>query len=151
MKYVSSDIVFQEIPGEISLCFLISGCPNNCPGCHSEYAKNPEIGESLTKEKLQELINKYNNLITCVLFEGGEWNSCELCELLDVVKNSNLRTGLYTGLEEINEELVLKLDYLKTGSYIAELGGLSSTKTNQKLVNLNTNEDITYKFWRKND
>ena len=37
LKYINYDIVFQEVPNEISLVFNISGCPHKCEGCHSKY------------------------------------------------------------------------------------------------------------------
>ena len=37
LKYVNTDIVFQEIPDEVTLAVNISNCPCRCPGCHSEY------------------------------------------------------------------------------------------------------------------
>ena len=37
LKYVNTDIVFQEIPDEVTLAINISNCPCHCPGCHSHY------------------------------------------------------------------------------------------------------------------
>ena len=37
LKYVNTDIVFQEIPDEVTLAVNISNCPCRCPGCHSQY------------------------------------------------------------------------------------------------------------------
>ena len=31
------DVVFQEIPGEVTLALNLSGCPNRCAGCHSPH------------------------------------------------------------------------------------------------------------------
>jgi anaerobic ribonucleoside-triphosphate reductase activating protein len=47
LKYLNTQIVFQEIPDEISLAINITNCPNNCKSCHSEYLKQ-DIGEELT-------------------------------------------------------------------------------------------------------
>ena len=66
MKYVDTKIVFQELPNEITLAINISGCPCACIGCHSSYLSQ-DIGESLTKEALQQLIRK-NKGITAILF-----------------------------------------------------------------------------------
>lgn len=32
LKYAGYDIVFQEIPDEVTLALNLSGCPNGCPG-----------------------------------------------------------------------------------------------------------------------
>ena len=37
MKYVSTEVVFVEIPNEITLAINISGCKIRCPDCHSKY------------------------------------------------------------------------------------------------------------------
>ena len=47
IKYTDTQIVFSEIPDEITLAINISNCQNNCPGCHSPYLKQ-NIGKELT-------------------------------------------------------------------------------------------------------
>ena len=37
LKYVNTEVVFQEVPDEISLAINISGCPIHCPDCHSKF------------------------------------------------------------------------------------------------------------------
>lgn len=37
LKYVNTDIVFQEFPDEVTLAINLSNCPCHCPGCHSSY------------------------------------------------------------------------------------------------------------------
>ena len=37
VRYHNFDIVFAEIPGETTLAFNITNCPNRCPGCHSPH------------------------------------------------------------------------------------------------------------------
>lgn len=37
LKYVDTAIVFSEIPDEVTLAINISGCPNKCKNCHSQY------------------------------------------------------------------------------------------------------------------
>jgi anaerobic ribonucleoside-triphosphate reductase activating protein len=130
-------IVFQEVPDEISLALNISGCPLGCPGCHSSFTWDKDFGEKLTLETLENLLKKHK-FITCVLFYGGEWELETLIKYLDFIKSKNLKTALYTGLnlDEIPKILFNKLDYLKFGRYIKELGGLNSEKTNQFLLKL---------------
>ena len=172
------------MPNEISLSFLIAGCPLKCKGCHSadswrvtseanEVDKANETVKSkihpinsnaknyLTKGYLENRIKQYQDMISCVLFLGGEWEIEKLIELLQTVKNTNpsLKTCLYTGLEldeivelieqEINEKVEIGwkyifdnnlLDYLKTGRWIRELGGLDNKNTNQRFYKVNVNE-----------
>ena len=82
MNFTQHDIVFQEIPGEISLAFSISGCGLRCAGCHSPELWNEQNGTALNTETLEALLKKYENLITTVLFLGGEWFPEKLLELL---------------------------------------------------------------------
>lgn len=137
MNFSYPQIVFQEVPDEISLALSISGCPLWCPGCHSSFTWDKDFGEKLTLETLENLLKKHK-FITCVLFYGGEWELETLIKYLDFIKSKNLKTALYTGLnlDEIPKILFNKLDYLKFGRYIKELGGLNSEKTNQFLLKL---------------
>jgi anaerobic ribonucleoside-triphosphate reductase activating protein len=143
MRYVSQQVTFQEIPDEISLSFLISGCPLRCKGCHSADSWNPNTGNLLNLEVLESFISKYRAVITCVLFLGGEWDR-NLPALLQFATAQGLKTALYTGLEDVTADLKSHLTYLKTGSWNPALGGLKSPHTNQKLMNLTTGTQINF-------
>lgn len=58
LKYAGYDIVFQEIPDEVTLALNLSGCPNGCPGCHSPHLQRDE-GEALTPGALERLLERY--------------------------------------------------------------------------------------------
>ncbi len=146
MQYDKYDIVFQEVPGEISLSFSMVGCPYNCIGCHSRDLKFI-TGHTLTIDALTDLIIKYNGYITCGLFLGGEWNP-NMTEYLKVIQSYALKTCLYTGSDTIIDDLVPYLNYIKIGHYDMKFGGLNNKNTNQRLIDLDNNKDITYKFWR---
>lgn len=146
MRYLGHQITFQEIPDEISLSFLITGCPLKCKGCHSTDSWNPAAGQMLTAETLAGFIRKYRPAITCVLFLGGEWESENLITLLKLCKEQNLKTALYTGLDSVHSGISDELTFLKTGSWIKSLGGLASPQTNQKLVNLKTGNVLNSYF-----
>lgn len=80
---------------------------------------------------------------------GGEWED-DLVKKIKLCTDSGLKTALYTGLnldevESQNIELLSVLDYIKVGRWIEELGGLNSTTTNQRLINLKTNEVVKMK------
>lgn len=79
---------------------------------------------------------------------GGEWDAPALTNLIQVVQSHQKKCALYTGLElqAIPEALRQELDYLKYGPYMQHLGGLNSKTTNQKLINLKTNEVLNSFF-----
>jgi len=147
MKYLTKRITFQEVPDEISLSFLVTGCPMKCKWCHTPEARNWMLWEELTKDKLIELI-KESKWISCVLFLWWDWHRDELIEMLDLVISMWLKTALYTSMEldEVDSFLLANLNYIKTWPYKFDLGGLSSLSTNQRMYNLDTQEDITYLF-----
>ena len=55
-------IVLQEVPGEISLCFSISGCSIQCKGCHSPFSWKKDNGSILTKRYFLKQLKKYATL-----------------------------------------------------------------------------------------
>lgn len=143
LKFIHSEIVVEEVPDELSLAISITGCPLACKGCHSSHTWDSNIGNDLTIEVLEKLIQK-NKHISCVLFYDGLHNEIELKKLFLYTKSKNLKVAFYTGLDKVSESLNLLIDYLKVGSYKKELGGLSSTTTNQRMYK--NNIDITHIF-----
>ena len=148
MRFSNLQIVFQEVPGEISLALSISGCPFKCPGCHSSETWSPVYGEVLD---IDVLLDKYAELITCVVFYGGEWQSVELQENLCKVKARGLKTCLYTGSNKPIRSLLPHLDFIKVGRWIQSYGGLGSPTTNQRLYRVDGGvlEDLTHLFMEK--
>lgn len=152
LKVASYDIVFQEIPGEVTLALNLSGCPCHCPGCHSQHLWE-DIGEPLDEELLDGLTDRYKSLITCVCFMGGDADPAEVLHLSEHVKR--LKTAWYSGRPAAPQTYAGSLDafdYVKFGPYIEDLGGLKSPKTNQRLYKRVGAgwEDITSSFWKKN-
>lgn len=153
LKFYSMEIVFQEIPDEISLAINITNCPNLCPSCHSPWLRE-DIGEVLTREIIDNAINKYKNQITCIVFMGGDNSFEDIIDLSYYIKESHkeIKTAWYSGKNKIpNLQPNNPLNYIKIGEYQEERGGLNNPKTNQKLYKLENGEiqDITYRFWRK--
>ena len=156
LKYLGYSIVFQEVPNEVTLAINISGCPHKCEGCHSEYLWKYEGNYVL--DDLQELIEKYKDLITCVCFMGGDQNLHEVIQCFKCIKSYGLKTCLYSGADALPTHAQLNMfDYLKLGHYDKRLGGLDSPSTNQVFWRLDINEqtglvrveDITSLFWKK--
>ena len=160
LKVASFDIVFQEIPGEVTLALNLSGCPCHCKGCHSKHLWE-DIGEPLDEKLLIGLLDRYGSQVTCVCFMGGDREPEEVARLAEYIKNhpssaathrSALRTAWYSGRPDLPESLSEQrstgeaacqcnglsgaagpFDYIKLGPYIEELGGLKSPTTNQRL------------------
>ena len=154
MKYYNYDIVFQEIPDEVTLAINITNCPHRCVGCHSPQLQQ-DIGKLLDKSELDKLINN-NKDITCICFMGGDADVGELNELLFYLKHnyqSKYKIGWYSGNDRLDHKIFLYiLDYIKIGPYNKELGGLSNKKTNQHLYKIrhieesNILTDITHEI-----
>jgi len=146
MKLATYDVVLQEVPGEISLAFYIMGCPHACEGCHSELLWDKKGGQFLDEKLFLQIISRYDKLITCVLFMGGEWHEKDLVKYLKLARHAGYATALYTGEEIVSQNIKESLDFLKTGKYIKDLGGLSSDKTNQQFISLATGEKLNHFF-----
>lgn len=138
MNFYDFQIVFQEVPGEISLCFYITGCSLGCKGCHSPFLWNKNKGEALNEQLFVSLLNKYQSIASCVLFMGGEWHPGTLIEYLKTAQSKGFKTCLYTGQDWIPKSIANKLDYVKLGPWIEENGGLDQVTTNQKFIDLKT-------------
>jgi len=151
---ITPSIVFQEVPNEISLCFSITGCKIGCKGCHSTELWQSENGMALTNQAFIQWLKKYQGLISCVVFFGGEWQPKALTEKLLITKKLGLKTCLYSGEESaekhIDLRIIQQLDFLKTGAWQPELGGLDSIKTNQVFRDLVTGEKLNYLFTKNN-
>ena len=157
MKVASFDIVFQEIPGEVTLALNLSNCPCHCPGCHSPHLAE-DIGEVVNEELLNGLLARYGSMITCVAFMGGDADPKEVARWAKFVKDRGLKTAWYSGRpafpntpsNQVIPNTPIPFDYVKLGPYIEALGGLKSNKTNQRLYKRVGDEwqDITSSFWR---
>lgn len=130
LKYTDYDVVFQEIPDEVTLAVNIAGCPNRCPGCHSPQLQQ-EIGEPLTPAVLAELLERYGDAVTCLCLMGGDGDPAEVARLAAAARTlrRGLRTAWYSGCAELPPHFPAgTLDYVKLGPYVAALGGLRSPR-----------------------
>jgi anaerobic ribonucleoside-triphosphate reductase activating protein len=145
LKFVSYDIVFQEVPDEVTLAINISGCPNHCKGCHSPYLME-DIGERLSCEVLAGLLMKYKESITCVCFMGGDSAPVAVDEFAAFVKrftSNKVKTAWYSGSNHFPENCTLEnFNYIKLGPYIERLGGLDSPNTNQHFFKIDNNNFV---------
>ena len=150
LKVASFDIVFQEIPGEVTLALNLSNCPCHCPGCHSPHLAE-DIGEEVNEALIDDLTGRYKGLITCVAFMGGDAEPEEVAKRAEYLKVGGLKTAWYSGRMNMPKD-EKAFDYVKLGPYIEALGGLKSEKTNQRLYKREDDSwvDITSVFWKKN-
>ncbi len=155
LKYINTDIVFQEIPDEVTLAINISNCPCRCPGCHSKFLWT-DTGTELDEKEIDDFIKEFGRNITCISFMGGDAEPAEVDRLAAYIKSNypNIKTAWYTGRTIISSSISLdNFDYIKVGPYIKHLGPLKNPKTNQRLYRIrhtdNSKEDITSRFWKK--
>ncbi|CAM1351387.1 anaerobic ribonucleoside-triphosphate reductase activating protein [Tenacibaculum insulae] len=142
-------IVLQEVPGEISLCFSISGCSLRCEGCHSPFLWKEGSGTFLSEINFEKYLEQYQKFATCVLFMGGEWHEKTLVKFLKIAKAKTYKTCLYTGEKQVSKTILNELTWIKTGKWKKALGGLESLKTNQKFIEIATNTNLNHLFIKK--
>lgn len=154
LKYVNTDVVFQEIPDEVTLAVNISNCPCHCPGCHSHYLWE-DIGLPLDPNAIDDFVSQYGEDITCLAFMGGDCDPKGVNSLAQYIheEHPQYKVAWYSGRLRI-PPVVNKtdFDYIKIGPYIRHLGPLGKPTTNQRMYRQGKDgsfEDITYRFWRK--
>ncbi len=150
LKYTDYNIVFQEIPDEVTLAINLSGCPHRCKGCHSPHLQQ-DIGEELNEEVFSRLLQLYEHSITCICFMGGDAHAEEVCRLAYYIRmnwGERLKTAWYSGNSNLNPMAASCFDFVKTGPYIKALGGLSKKTTNQRLYRISKEDiiDITFRM-----
>ncbi|MFB9056934.1 anaerobic ribonucleoside-triphosphate reductase activating protein [Mariniflexile ostreae] len=146
MYFHNMQIVLQEVPGHISICFSISGCTMHCEGCHSPFLWKQKNGQKLTLDIFTSILNQYKGFSDCALFMGGEWHPEELITYLKLAKKKGYKTCLYSGEDHIDPNILAQLDWVKTGKWIAKRGGLDALTTNQKFIEVKSNTILNHLF-----
>lgn len=146
IKSIDNSVVFEEIPDKVTLAFSITNCQNRCKGCHSAHLRC-DIGEILDENVIDEKFAKTIKMCNCVLFLGEGNDKEGLIRLNNYIKNKyNVETAIYSGRDEVEDDLFEYFDYVKVGSYKEECGPLNKKTTNQRLFY--HKKDITNKFWK---
>lgn len=149
IKYVPemTSVVLEEIPGKLTLAVEISNCQGNCKGCHSPFLKN-DIGQELTPAVASRLV-KENFGVNCFLLLGEGNDPVALLSLARClrIEHPELELALYSGREQVEEEIWEVFDFVKTGPYREECGPLNNPGTNQRLYH--HRKDVTSLFWKK--
>mgnify|MGYP004560971903 FL=1 len=151
IKYLPglTDVVLEEIPDRVTLAVEITNCQGSCPGCHSPFLRR-DIGEELTEEALDRMIED-NFGVNCLLFLGEGNDPAALLRLASHLRIAwpGVEIALYSGRKDVEAEIKEAFDYVKVGPYVEDLGPLNEKTTNQRLYH--RGEDITSRFWRKNN
>lgn len=154
VRYHNFDIVFAEIPDEVTLAVNITGCPHRCEGCHSPHLRE-DAGARLDGDALAALLGRYGDGITCLCFMGGDGDPQGIADLAVQLRGMapQLRVAWYSGCDALPEGVAAEtFDYIKLGPYMAARGPLSSPTTNQRLYRVGRDgamEDMTYRFRRR--
>jgi len=110
-------------PGIRTVLFM-QGCNLHCKGCQNQSTWDITKGTEVDIDKLvEELANHvFNKKIT---ISGGEplFQKEALEELVDKLNERDFDIALYTGhiKEDVPEDLIKKVKYLKTGSFVESL------------------------------
>ena len=110
-------------PGIRTVLFM-QGCNLQCKGCHNKSTWDINKGIERDIDDLVEELNKnvFNKKIT---ISGGEplFQKDALVELIYKLYDKGFDIALYTGhiREDVPEEIIPKLKYLKTGQFVEEL------------------------------
>ena len=153
LKYVNTDIVFQEIPDEVTLAVNLSGCPCKCPGCHSKYLW-ADSGSVLDEATVERLIDSQKGEVTCLSLMGGDAQPQEVDRMAAWLRKHrpHLRIAWWSGRSFLSPLVnTANFAYIKLGPYLPHLGPLKSERTNQRLYKVvgGRLSDITSVFWRK--
>lgn len=158
LRFISYDVVFSEVPGEVTLAINLTNCPNRCKGCHSPHLWE-DTGEVLDAESLGVLLDQYGAAVTCVCFMGGDAEPMAVAALarevtaFGQVSGHPLKTAWYSGRAALPDGFPAgDFQYIKLGPYVEALGGLKSPTTNQRLYRVapdGSMRDVTALFWRK--
>lgn len=135
---VSSGITMNEIPGRIAVYFELGNCTQGCPECHSPHLSEQQVLAITPLEELESIAEtQATKGADAILLMGGTTNGLRESDIIQVLRCLSviLPVCLYSGSDDAERDRYLaeqgNATWLKTGSYKAELGGLTSATTNQ--------------------
>lgn len=144
IKYVPemTSVVMEEIPDMVTLAVDISNCTGLCEGCHSPFLRK-DVGVELTSAVIDKLLAD-NFGVNCFLFLGEGNDSAALMSVASYIRNAypNVSLALYSGRENVEDEIYDLFDYVKVGPYRPDCGPLNFTTTNQRLYHVRHHDDM---------
>lgn len=132
-------ITLNEIPGHIAFYIEIGNCTQRCPGCHSPHLSMQNTMTFYTIESLVDIVEIYEEKgADAIVLMGGTTNDIPVDDLVALLMRLGhiLPVCLYSGSDDVVHDFTIAerawLRWLKTGSYDAVRGGLTSPTTNQR-------------------
>ena len=161
IKYVPemTSVVMEEIPDMVTLAVDISNCTGLCEGCHSPFLRK-DVGVELTPAVIDKLLAG-NFGVNCFLFLGEGNDREALMSVASYIRTAypDLSLAIYSGRENVEDDIYALFDYVKVGPYRPDCGPLNSTTTNQRLYRVShhddmgqccfTLQDFTSRFWHR--
>lgn len=141
----------------IRFSIYLAGCSHHCKGCHNPESWNPQAGQPLTSEKIEEFITSINNnpLLDGITFSGGDpfYNPLEFLPVIKIIKERTRQNiWCYTGytyeqlLSDPERKPILQyIDVLVDGRFEQGLysPGLEFRgSSNQRIIHLNSIHDF---------
>lgn len=154
LKYYNYDVVFQEIPGEVTLAVNITNCPFRCKGCHSPHLRQ-DIGGALDEACIGSLMDKYASGITCFCFMGGDVAPERVADLAGFIRMNypEIKTAWYSGCAKLPDGFGYRnFQFIKLGAYVEELGNLKNQTCNQRLFEIGHDgamKDVSFLFQKR--
>lgn len=169
---VNTDITFNEIPDKMSYAIEMGACDQHCANCHSPELQDATIELTPLLDILDEAREAIDAGANAIVVMGGTTNKHitdeSLIALLSALSDI-APTGLYSGSDDEDRDRTIALEghcfWLKTGPYVEALGGLESTRTNQRFYRITSTYridsrdnlmdirpcfmDETHRFWKK--
>ena len=169
---VSTGITFNEVPEKMAYYIELGGCFMHCANCHSPELQQdspnmPTIAE-VVLGATKAVIGGANAIVVLGGTTSRQFDKYDLLEFLKEL-SSIAPTCLYSGSDDEEEDKRIATlggcTWLKTGQYIEALGGLDSTRTNQRFLKREQKvqvdkegyvqkittiwDDQTHKFWKR--
>ena len=174
LKYpvVNTDITFNELPDKMAYAIELGACKQHCVGCHSPELQEEDVALTSLLDILEEAQDAIDAGANAIVVMGGTNNKHITDEsLIALLRDLSFiaPTGLYSGSDDEERDKMIALEghctWLKTGPYVDTLGGLESTRTNQRFYRITTTYrldaqdnlvdvrpcflDETHKFWKR--
>lgn len=117
----------------IRYSIYLSGCSHNCPGCHNPESHDPQAGEVVTDQLVEQMIEEIlaNPMLDGITFSGGDplYNPRAFLPLLRRVKErTQMNIWCYTGFtyecikyNPLYQPLFEYIDVLVDGRFISSL------------------------------